>query len=212
MRTHTLLPTLPTLPVAALVVALVAPAFASETPNIRPLSEDEIALLMDGDTIRDVQRGQPLRAEVIGLIQAPPVELAPILTDYLNIEEWAPATTDIEIVGTDDECTYIEGETQLPILRNRFWRMCSRGEWGQLDGHEAFIYRFDYVPGTGNIDESFGYWVLYSLPNHPEWTYVRYVVNADPGIAVPQGIISWVTGRALPDLIAGLRDRHAQLY
>ena len=51
---------------------------------------------------------------------------------------------------------------------------------------EAFIYRFDYVHGTGNIDESFGFWVLYALPDHPEWTYVRYVVNADPGIAIPQ--------------------------
>jgi hypothetical protein len=199
------------LSIALLLVAL--PAWSSETPSIRPLSGDQVRELMGGETIRDLQRGTPLRAEVIGLIRAPLDELAPILVDYPRIPEWAPATRDIEIVGSGDGCTYIEGVTQVPWpISNRTWRMCSRSEYSTIDGFRAFVYRFDHVPGTGNIDASFGYWVLFTLPEAPEWTYVRYVVNADPGIAIPQGILTWATGRALPDLITGLRDRHAELH
>lgn len=197
---------------ATAVLLSAAQLAASESPSIRELSSDEVAELMEGGTLRALRRGEPLRAEVIGLIRAPVGELAPILTDYPNIPEWAPATTDIEIVGAGDGCTYIEGVTRLPWpITNRTWRMCSRSEWGRVDGQDAFVYRFDYVHGTGNIDESFGFWVLYPLPEQPEWTYVRYVVNADPGIAIPPAVISWATGRALPDLIEGLRDRHAEL-
>lgn len=189
-----------------------APSYADESPSIRVLSAEEVTELMEGDTLRDVQRGMPVRAEVIGLIQAPVDELAPILVDYPNIPEWAPATRDIEVVGSGDGCTYIEGTTALPWpISDRNWRMCSRSGYDAVDGIDAFVYRFNHVPGTGNIETSFGYWVLYALPDHPDWTYVRYVVNADAGVALPQGIIRWVTRNALPDLIDGLRDRHDEL-
>lgn len=194
-------------------LTIAAPAFASEAPAIRELDSSETAELMSGEVIRDVERSRPLRAEVIGLIEAPRDELAEILLDYVEIPEWAPATEDVVIVGTEGECTFIEGTTKVPWpISNRTWRMCSRGGVESVDGQEAFVYRFDHVEGTGNIDESFGYWVLYTLPDEPTWTYVRYVVNADPGIAIPQAILRWVTNGALPDLIEGLRDRHSELY
>ncbi len=196
-----------------LAIAVALPAFASETPTIRELDSEEVTELMDGDTIRDIERGNPLRAEVIGLIEAPRDELATILLDYPQIPQWAPATEDVEVVGTEGECTFIEGVTKIPWpISDRTWRMCSRGGNETIDGQDAFVYRFDHVEGSGNIDTSFGFWVLYSLPDHPEWTYVRYVVNADPGIAIPQAILRWVTNGALPDLIDGLRDRHGELY
>ncbi len=202
------------IPFFALICAILASplAYGDETPTIRTLSAEQITDLMDGDTFRDLEPGSPLRAEVIGLIEAPLAELAPILVDYPNIPQWAPATRDIEVVGSEGECTFIEGTTALPWpISDRNWRMCSRSAYDTIDGQEAFVYRFNYVHGTGNIDESFGFWVLYTLPEHPEWTYVRYVVNADAGVALPGAIIRWVTRSALPDLIDGLRDRHDDL-
>ena len=205
-----LLGTLVALPASALEQL---PASASESPSIRHLDADEVTELMGGETIRAVDRGNPLRAEVIGLIQAPRDELAEILLDYPQIPVWAPSTGDVVVVGTEGECTLIEGVTQIPWpISDRTWRMCSRGGTETVDGQDAFVYRFDHVEGSGNIDASFGFWVLYSLPSDPDWTYVRYVVNADPGIAIPQAILRWVTNGALPDLISGLRDRHDELH
>lgn len=194
-------------------LSLAAPVFGSEAPTIRELDASETAELMSGEVIRSVERSRPLRAEVIGLIEAPRDELAEILVDYLEIPEWAPATEDVVIVGTEGDCTFIEGTTKVPWpISDRTWRMCSRGGVEIIDGQEAFVYRFHHVEGTGNIDESSGYWVLYTLPDEPSWTYVRYVVHADPGIAIPQAILRWVTNGALPELISGLRDRHDELY
>lgn len=199
---------------ATVLLALMLPtlAVADETPSIRRLTAEEITALQGGDTVVVMQSGMPVRGEVIGLIHAPLAELAPILTDYPHITEWAPATEDIVVVGTEGNATLIEGRTVLPLLVDRTWRMRSRAGYEVVDGEQAFVYRFDHVPGTGNINTSFGYWVLYSLDEDPSWTYVRYVANADAGIAIPSGVIRWVTGRALPDLIDGLRERHDALH
>jgi hypothetical protein len=136
-----------------LTVALSAPATASETPSIRELDFEEVADLMGGETIRSVARGTPLRAEVIGLIEAPRDELAEILLDYPEIPEWAPSTEDVVVVGREGECTFIEGVTKTPWpISDRTWRMCSRGGTETVDGQDAFVYRFDHVEGSGNID------------------------------------------------------------
>jgi len=195
-----------------LSLASLTSAYASETPAIRTLTADEIARLKEGDTIVTAAGRTPVRGEVIGLIRAPVDQLAPILVDYPNITRWAPATEDLVVVGTDGDATLIEGRTVLPLLTDRTWRMRSRASWQTLGGKRAFVYRFDHVPGTGNINTSFGYWVLYTLDEDPAYTYVRYVANADPGIAIPSGVLRFVTSRALPDLIEGLRDRHAVLH
>ena len=188
------------------------PAQGSEEPAFHDLSAEELDELLEGGSLRDVQRGSPIRAEVLALIEAPVEELAPILVDYPNIPEWAPASGEFVVVGFDMDCTYVDGTTRLPWpLSDRTWRMCSRGHYETVEGREAFVYRFAYVPGSGNIDESYGYWLLTGLDAHPGWTYVRYVVHADPGIAVPGAIVRWVTRNALPELIEGLRSRHAEL-
>ena len=195
-------------------LALATQATAQESPEYTPLDDNERAELMDGEVLRDVDRGDDLiRGEVIGLIEAPLDELASIVSDLENVTEWAPSIEEYEVVGRDGEYYIVDGVTNLPWpIADRTWQMRSRFAYEDVDGHNAFVYTFDYVPGSGNLDDSFGYWLLLEYPEDPRFTYVKYVVNADPGIAIPDAIIRWATRNALPDLIEGLDERHDDVY
>ncbi len=188
-------------------------ALAIESPAIREITPDERATLLDGGTLRELERGRPARAEVVGLIEAPVDELAAILVDYPHVPDWAPASRDFEILEHSGDEYVISGVTAIPWpISDRHWHMRSVSGWESVDGRDVFVYRFQYIPGTGNIEDSNGYWLLMPMPDEPDVTYVRYVVHADPGLAIPNVIIRWVTRSALPDLIDGLRERHHELH
>ncbi len=190
-----------------------APALATEAPAVTPLSAEQAAELMDGETIRDVDSGVPVRAEVVALIQAPMHQLAEIIVDYDRASEWAPATPELGVSGRDGEAYLVTGVTALPWpIANRTWTMRAVFGEREVEGHSAWVDVFQYVEGSGNIDDSFGYWLLLPWPEDPSYTYVKYVVNADPGIALPDFVIRWATGNALPGLIEALSERHDEMY
>jgi hypothetical protein len=60
------------------------------------------------------------------------------------------------------------------------------------------------------MDDVNGYWLLTS--HSSGCTLVRYVINADLGIWLPDAIINWATRSMLPGIISGLRDRHGDVY
>lgn len=196
----------------ALVSSLSSSAWA-ENPCMEALSADDAADLIEGGTLRDVDAGDPLRAEVVALVRAPVDELAAIVSDYDRATEWAPATGACAINGRDGDAVLVDGTTVLPWpLTDRTWRMRSQFGYRDVDGRNAWVLAWDYVEGSGNIDDSFGYWLLTPYDPDPSYTYVKYVVNADPGIPVPDFLFAWVTRSALPDLIDSLRERHDDLY
>ena len=81
-----------------------------------------------------------------------------------------------------------------------------------VSGRRAWVDQFQYIPGTGNINESAGFWVLSEQPGEPGWTYARYVLYGDPGISLPDFIIRWASRSALPGIMNGLRERHQKLF
>lgn len=199
--------------IVSALLLLSSSALATEAPSVTPLSDEQVAELMDGDTIRDVASGTPVRAEVVALIQAPMHELAEIIVDYDRATEWAPATPELAVSGRDGEAYLVTGITALPWpIANRTWTMRAVFGETEVEGHNAWVDVFEYVEGSGNIDDSFGYWLLLPWPDDPSYTYVKYVVNADPGIALPEFVIRWATGNALPGLIEALGERHDELY
>lgn len=204
---------MPALIAALAVCVTTGSAFAYEAPSYTALSTDDAADLQDGDTVRDVQRGDPNRGMVIGLIEAPADELFEIVLDYENIPQWSPALITASVLEDTNGQKVVEGETRLPWpITNRTWRIRSFYAPQQVDGHDAYVNRWEYIPGHGNVDDTFGYWLVMPWPEDPSWTYVKYVVNADPGVALPTAILNWATSRALPDLITGLAERHDALY
>jgi len=189
----------------------VSQSTAVEAPSYTPISEEDADDLRNGGTLVEVQRGSPNRGQVIGLIRAPHDELFELVLDYETIPQWSSALVECTVHENEGGRMLVQGVTAIPWpLRNRHWFIESRNGSQTVDGHEALINAWTYVPDTGNINDTFGYWMLMPWPEDPEYTYVKYVVNADPGMALPNGILNWATRRALPDLISGLGDFHAQ--
>ena len=191
-----------------------AAAFAQrESPRVPNLDADEIEELMDGDAIVDTERGEGVnRGDVIGLIHAPMDEVWEIVQDFENLDRWFPDMQDTELVGSD----LGQGGTNMPWpVADRRWQIeLDREEGRVVDGITANVAWWtcnqDYE--DSNVDDTYGYWLVYTWPDNPEYTLVRYVINADLGIWLPDPVIRWATRRLLPGMVEGLQERHDELY
>ena len=97
-------------------------------------------------------------------------------------------------------------------ISDRRWEINSERSEQTLDGVESLVTEYVYIEGSGNMDEMHGYWVVQPWPDDPEYTLVKYVVNADLGVALPRSIINWAARRMLPGIIDGLQGRHDDLH
>lgn len=205
--------------VAALLlfVATGVPASAAAQSSMRVelprLDAADYEELLEGNAIRGVSGAEVHRGEVIGMIRAPVDELAAIILDYENLGEWSPAAYDVRIIERTSSSMVVEGKTRLPWpITDRTWHNRATHGAETVGGIECFVNRWQYVPGSGNMDDTYGYWLLFPYHADPTYTVIRYVGYADPGIALPDFVIDWATRRALPDIIANLRERHDALY
>lgn len=208
---HLLRGTLVALVLAAAGSLASSPVEANERPRYSAIAAADVADLRDEQQVRvSVRQGTPNRGVVVGLIQAPAEELYRIVLDYPRIPEWSPALVRAAESGDTGATKVVEGETHLPWpLSNRTWRI--NVEYGPrtIDGTEAWVVAWDYQAGSGNINDTFGYWLVMPWPEDPSYSYVKYVLNADPNIALPDWLIRTITRRTLPDLVRNLRRRHA---
>ena len=196
-----------------LAFLLLSPAYASEAPEYTPIPARRVEALQNGEVIRDAVRGTPNRGYVIALIQAPPQELFEIVSDYPRIPQWSRPLRRAAIISSSGNERVIEGETELPWpISNRNWRIRSVSSTPTIQGQSALVNSWTYIPGSGNIRDTFGYWLIMPWPENPQYTYVKYVINADPDMSVPDTILNMITRRTLPQLISNLRDRHQALY
>lgn len=201
--------------IVAVVVLVSVPALGYEAPTLANLSGNRLTELLDGEKLTSVRGGSDgtNRGEVVGLVEAPVDELAVIVRDYENIPLWSEALVFCNVISETGAVQIVEGETQLPWpLANRTWRIRSEAGNRDLSGTTVWVNMWSYEEGHGNIDDTYGYWMLYPLPSDERYTVVKYVVNADPGLAIPDFVLNWATNRVLPELIEGLAARHEQLY
>ena len=207
----------PALAAVVAVLLLLAPGLAAaievEPPSIRQLSAAQIALLKKGETIRSMDTNMPFRGEVIGLIQAPVEELAAVLRDYPKQTQWAPSMAEMRLIRREGECDILGGVTDLPWpVPDRTWKMRAWVGYKTVSGRRAWVNLFKYIPGSGNMNESAGYWVVSALPADPSWPYCRHVLYGDPGIPLPDFVIRLASRTTLPAIMSSLRKQHAKVY
>ncbi len=192
---------------AFLLAAL--PAFAQETPT--PISSSEYASAAAGEMLVEGERGDLNRGEVIGWVNAPMDEVADIVRDIDNHEAWFPDTATSTLISTTSNTSVSEGRTSVPLVRDRYWRLNGRQESITFDGIacEVMHYEYDDSYEDGNMEALHGYWLLCPYEGG---TAVKYVINADLGIWLPNAIITWAQRRMLPGIITGLQERHAELH
>ena len=199
--------------IATVVALLGAAAVGSAQEIATPISSSEMAEAVAGEILIETERGQINRGEVIGFVQAPLDEVTEIVADTGDHDQWFPDTEESTQTARTSSTSVTEGRTHVPVLRDRFWRLNGERATTRFNGIECNLleYSYDHSYEDGNMDECYGYWLL--CP-HDETggTVVKYVINADLGMAMPRAIITWAQNRMLPGIITGLRERHAELY
>jgi len=146
-----------------------------------------------------------LRAELLGVVQAPAGELWPALGLFGSQHAWVPYMRGAEVTGIDDGTATCAGQVNLPWpLKDRAFRV----HMTAVSVGDRFEARWSYVPGSGDLDDTFGVWTL--QPAGPELTLVRLVAVAKLDQGVPGPLLRWAERRALPRMLDALESQRSR--
>jgi hypothetical protein len=68
----------------------------------------------------------------------------------------------------------------------------------------GYSFKFDYVKGSGNVEDTRGHW---SIEPWKGGSRVAYVLWTDPGGAIPKWALNRASRRTLPEVVTALRER-----
>ena len=151
------------------------------------------------DVVVDVVPGRLNHGSVSGVVDSPISEVLGKVMDCEGTSGWFPDLYDTRLVSADADGYRCSGSTDLPWpLADRAWSIDVERE--HLDDG-SWRVSFSYVPGSGNLAEMRGAYVLRAAGTG---TRVEYVADIDLGFWVPQALIDWATRQILPGILDGL--------
>jgi hypothetical protein len=199
--------------VLVLLLGSALPALAQEAVTGFTLSADVRTRLESGQTVVATRSGTINRGQVMGVVEAGIRPLMEIITDTNNQHIWFPDMLESEQLSRSDTRGRSRGVTHMPWpIANRRYEVDGRYTQYTFDGHACHAIEYQYVPGSGNMEDLFGYYLLCPWEGSESRTIVKYVINANLGIWLPSGVISWAQRRLLPGVITGLRSRYRTLH
>ena len=196
--------------ISFLVLLFVMPGFAIGEPNpeVPSLSADQVQRLQAGEVLVEVIRLNGMVGDVMGVIEAPKDQVLAVIMDYDAYTEFMPYMEAWDVTGQEGEFTICSGITDTP------WPMDDRHfvvrTWSgprEIDGVQALVSTWDYVPDSGNIADTEGYWLLLPWGADGQHTLLRYYLLNDMGTWIPDFLMEWASGNLLPDTITAIRER-----
>lgn len=194
--------------VSALTFSAFTPAFASETPEPIRLSGPQRAKLHTGEVHVELQEGENNRGLVVGIIQAPVDDVIPLIARCWEYDNWREAIIDTGLERREsEEVVVCSGTAVVPFpARNRDGHFRVYNRQARVGGVDSFVSNFDYIEGSGSLEDMFGYWILHPYGPNDEHTLIKHVLNVDIGGFLPGFLVRWATRRILPDTIFGIRE------
>lgn len=198
---------------AALIVFLVGPlAIAEMAPTIPSLSRDQVDRLNSGEIIIDVVESAAPIGEAVGVIDASPETVMRIIEDFESYPEFMADVTTAEIRGEEGDVRLLYGVNDTPWpMDDRDWVVRAHGGPIQLEGIDVIAAYWDYVPGSGNIENTSGYWLAMPWGADGSQTLLKYRVMVDLGTWLPDFLKTWATENFLPSKISSIRERVVHL-
>lgn len=179
-----------------------------EIPRIAAPNAEQTAQLNDGKAITSTKRATFNRGEVYGLIDAPPAKVWAIVSDYNKMKSWYPDMLESITLKREGKSGTLQGLIKMPLVfANRSYQLEAVYQETTIDGVPAYTIEFNYLPGYGNLKDMYGYWLIYENPLKRGQTVVKYVINVDLGVWLPDFILRWAQGRMLPGIITGIRSQ-----
>lgn len=189
------------------VLFLSATAYAQVTPAIPSLSSSQFQQLNEGEILVDVVVGEVPIGDAIGVIEATPEEVMEVLRNFDDHERVMSDMILAEILEYDGDVALCHGITDTPWpMEDREWVIRASDEVTQIDGMEVILSTFEYVEGSGNLEDINGYWLFIPWGADGSHTLARYHLEVDLGTWLPDFLLEWSTENFLPIKIQGLRD------
>jgi hypothetical protein len=183
-------------------------AFEYETPAPPRLAPAQVETLLGGEPIVSVERnGNENRAELIAIIDADVDDVWSVVYAYEDYPTWFPDQLEARVLSTSGADRRLVGETRVPVIRNRRYELTDRTTRREVDGRTHYVNTWTYVQGSGNVNETAGFWYVQPLGQDPSKTLIRMVLYADLGLWLPPGIINWGTRNMLPGIARGIQSR-----
>ncbi len=148
----------------------------------------------------------------VALAAAPARRVFEVVADPNTFTRFMPFVTAARArPHAEGELVYQEIDLPFPLSNRRYEVLVRRHEVDTPEGR-CLESRWVYVPGTGNIADTFGRWeALERTDGNALFAYVSW---ADPGGSVPDWAQNWVSRRALPRIVDAVRReairRHAR--
>lgn len=131
-------------------------------------------------------------------INATPVTVWKVLTDYNNLKRYIPRMVESNLVEDKGKLKVIAmtGEFRV-LLFNKTIRVT-------INMHEAYPLRIDYEQIAGDFDVYKGSWIL--QPHPVEGTTLTYAAEIKPSFAAPDFIFQGILKKDLVGGLTALRD------
>lgn len=139
---------------------------------------------------------------VVGYLPASPADVMAVLRDAGRYDEYMPTVKRSNVTVEHGGVTLNRQELDLPFpIGDRHFtiRLVERRLYP--DGYQL---DFSYVPGSGNVEDTRGHWLIEPWR---DGSLVSYVLWTDPGGAIPKWAVNRAARRTLPDVMRALRDR-----
>lgn len=200
---------LPIAVVCALALLFMATTSAAqEEPTLANLSDAQLKKIHAGEILVDVKQGDDInRGVIIGIIQDPINDVVPYVARCWEYAPWRDNIRDTRLERRIDDNTIIcSGVAETPFpASDRDGHFKVHNHTTTVEGERAFVSTFEYVKGSGNLEDMHGYWVLTPYGKNNEHTLLKHVLHVDLGSWIPSFLIRWATRRTLPATVWGIR-------
>ena len=168
------------------------------------LSAEELKRLEAGEILtwtRPIAGRSVPWVKAVGLVDAPPATVWPIIDECANYENTMPRTMDSEEVerrGDQVRCRAI-GDLPFPLSD-----VPTETDAVHTVEPEK-LYRREWKQRSGDFNANEGRWTLVPWSGGAK-TLATYEALTEPKIPLPAFVLDWATESVLPDMIAKLRE------
>lgn len=178
----------------------------AETPAQRPLTEANIKKLEAGGQIVQVTSEGGNRGEVVGVVNAPTAQVWRLLMNYDDYRRWFPDQKESKTVSRQNGISILQGVVDLPWpFTNRSFQIRDTNVTTTVNGETHYHNGWTYVPNSGNVHDTTGFFYVSPFKGDPNRSLVRIVIKADFGIPVPDFVLAWGSRRMFPRIIEAIR-------
>lgn len=188
----------------ALLVALpllLVPLLTHATPD---LSADKKTTLKKGEVIverLDPTGGSGVAARAMGIVDAAPAKVWPVVRDCEHFAKFMPRTKSSELISRTGGDSVCKVEIEMPFPFDNLWSVVRSSERKTDEG--GFQRVWTLMKGTYKRNN--GRWSVY--PWEGEKSLLVYEIDVDPDVAIPDAIIRSAQTGSLPDVFEAVRKR-----